>query len=125
MTSSAVLSVTVIRLAPWSLARVLAAVGLALGTVGGVLLAALVPLAAASPYGGEVHEIAGGLVTACLVFGPVGGALVGLVGGALGALVYNAVARIVGGVRVDVRRPPFDSAEHGPPETFPAARDAA
>ena len=69
----------------------------------GVGLAALVPLAGAQF--GEVHEIAGGLVTACLVFGPLGGALAGLVGGGLGAVVYNAVAAVVGGVRVGVRVP--------------------
>lgn len=120
---------TLARIAPWSLARVLAVVGLALGTVVGVLLAALVPLAAASPYGGEIHEIAEGLVTACLVFGPLGGALAGLVGGALGASVYNAVARTVGGVRVDLRTTDAPRTHDGPqarsPEPVGAGRGEA
>ena len=120
----AVHSLTLARIAPGSLARVLAAVGLALGTVAGVGLAALVPLVAASPYAGEIHEIAGGLVTACLVFGPVGGALAGGLGGALGAVVYNAVARVVGGVRFEVRVPEATHTENGPPESLPAARSA-
>ena len=120
MPASPIRPATLARIAPWTLARVLAVVGAALGTVAGVVLAALVPLAGAQF--GEVHEIAGGLVTALLVFGPLGGALAGLAGGALGAVVYNAVARIVGGVRVDVRVLEGSRTESGPPEANPAAR---
>jgi hypothetical protein len=98
---------------------VLAVVGLALGMLTGAVLAALVPLVAASGYAGEVHEIADELVMACLVFGPLGGALLGLAGGAAGAIVYNAAARIVGGARVEIRPPTEPQKDDGPQARSP------
>lgn len=96
---------TILRIDPLSLGKVLGALYAILGLIGGLIFAVFAILAAiiggASGGGGEAAL--GGVVVAvfAVIAAPIIYGIMGFLFGLLGAFLYNVVASFVGGVRIE------------------------
>ena len=98
---------TVKRFDPLLVMRIAAIFYAAFGLLEGLFLAAVIlPLQSVmnpAPAGPQLPWYLVGILA--LIAAPLAGALVGAIFGALGALTYNASARWVGGIAVEVTEP--------------------
>jgi hypothetical protein len=99
------------RIAPWSLAKILATIYGGLGLVFGVIVALASIVGAGFAHMSEAEEgmpaFMGALFgVGAIVFLPLLYGLLGLVIGAIGAALYNLGARFVGGVQVELVESP-------------------
>ena len=100
------------RIGVWSAGKVSGAIYAVLGLVFGLffalvgLLAALIGAGSSGTQEGVMGAMGMGLFggVASLVVLPIFYGILGLVSGLIGAFLYNVVARVIGGVEVDLSR---------------------
>lgn len=118
------------RIGVWSLAKIAGLVYGGMGLISAAifgLFSLFNLLGMATVYAVEVDQswgVAGALLSKLPVAGavllmPLFYGLTGLVGGAITALIYNLVARLVGGLRLELESAPMPEAHPSPPMPSP------